>query len=449
MTGRQIMHALLVTGLMSWVSGQSEAQQYNLKALGAGPPGPVWYINPRINNAGQVIGNRNSGGYLYSGGVSRALPKGTYALDINNNGAIAMQIDPDSYISVPPYSTQTDMGRWQACVVGQTYATGLNDSGTAVGIHNANTSCPVPFFYHNGQMTALGTSSRPQWLAINNSNQIVGYVGNYPHRAVELINGTLTDLDPANATAYDSEAMAINDAGQFIVNSDAAYCTKRLGPPSYKTITYVCRGTWYPLLYSGNTITSLGSLGPSGATATGINRWGDVVGTSQTSAGSSHGFLYIGGSMTDINSFTILNASGWTIQQGYDINDVGQMVALAADSNGKLDVVVLSPAPAPIPSIVSLTLNPTTVVGGIVGTGMSTGTVTISSPAPAGGVIVSVGSSNPVAQVPNLIRVTQGYTTATFTITTTATMGSVNVTISVTNDVSTKTATLTVTDAGS
>ena len=84
-------------------------------------------------------------------------------------------------------------------------------------------------------------------MAINNSNQIVGYSQDmstppYSIRAVELINGTLTDLDPSNATAYDSEAVAINNAGEFVVNSNEAICTRRLPPPSFKTISYVCGG---------------------------------------------------------------------------------------------------------------------------------------------------------------------------------------------------------------
>ena len=72
------------------------------------------------------------------------------ALDINNNGEIAMYSTTigDSYISFPPYTTQTDMGALQACLAGANAATGLNDSGVAVGIANAPTSCPQPFIFN-------------------------------------------------------------------------------------------------------------------------------------------------------------------------------------------------------------------------------------------------------------------------------------------------------------
>lgn len=109
------------------------------------------------------------------------------------------------------------------------------------------------------------------------------------------------------------------------MNSNEAICTKKWGPPSFKTINYVCRGQyWYPLLYGGNTIMNLGTLGPYGGRAAGINLWGDVVETSVTPVGASHGFLYTAGSLTDLNSLLTASGLGWTIQQAYDINDFGQ-----------------------------------------------------------------------------------------------------------------------------
>jgi hypothetical protein len=61
----------------------------------------------------------------------------------------------------------------------------------------------------------------------------------------------------------------------------------------------------------------------------------------------------------------------------------------------------------------SLTLNPTTVKGGR----SSNGTVTLSRPAPAGGVIVTLGSNNKqAAVVPNSVAVPSGATSATFAV---------------------------------
>ncbi|HEY5176475.1 MAG TPA: PQQ-binding-like beta-propeller repeat protein [Terriglobales bacterium] len=89
----------------------------------------------------------------------------------------------------------------------------------------------------------------------------------------------------------------------------------------------------------------------------------------------------------------------------------------------------------------SLTLNPTTVVGGA----PSTGTVTLSGPAPSGGAVVSLTSDNPsVARVPATVTVSAGQTTASFTATTTAVSTATRVTITASYGTGRVSATLTV-----
>ncbi len=67
----------------------------------------------------------------------------------------------------------------------------------------------------------------------------------------------------------------------------------------------------------------------------------------------------------------------------------------------------------------ALTLNPTSVIGGVQN---STGTLTLSAAAPAGGLPVQVTSSNPTfASVPGIVTVPAGLTTVDFTITTAVT----------------------------
>ena len=65
---------------------------------------------------------------------------------------------------------------------------------------------------------------------------------------------------------------------------------------------------------------------------------------------------------------------------------------------------------------IGLTLNPTTVVGGVEN---STGTITLSAPAPAGGLPVTVTSSDPaIASVPAVVTVPAGTTSTTFDVVT-------------------------------
>jgi hypothetical protein len=108
-----------------------------------------------------------------------------------------------------------------------------------------------------------------------------------------------------------------------------------------------------------------------------------------------------------------------------------------------LDFEASSSAPASV-ALSSLSVNPTSVTGG----NSSTGTVTLSGPAPAGGAIVALSSGNTtVASVPPSVTVAAGATTATFTVSTTAVAGSTTVTISATYGSATRSALLTVTPA--
>jgi hypothetical protein len=93
------------------------------------------------------------------------------------------------------------------------------------------------------------------------------------------------------------------------------------------------------------------------------------------------------------------------------------------------------------PSLSSLSLNPTSVVGG----NSSTGTVTLTAPAPSGGFVVNLSSSNTsVATVPSSVTVPAGATSANFTVSTRAVSSTTSVTITASAGGVSRTATLTV-----
>ncbi|MCW3100859.1 MAG: uncharacterized protein JWL77_6477 [Chthonomonadaceae bacterium] len=84
----------------------------------------------------------------------------------------------------------------------------------------------------------------------------------------------------------------------------------------------------------------------------------------------------------------------------------------AGDAVGKSGNLQVRP-----PNLSSLTLSPTSVKGGLT----STGTVTISDPAPIGGLVITLSSyNNAVAAVPTSVTIAAGAKTATFTINTSA-----------------------------
>src|SRR6267378_1975769 len=106
--------------------------------------------------------------------------------------------------------------------------------------------------------------------------------------------------------------------------------------------------------------------------------------------------------------------------------------------------LTVTPAPPPAPTLSSLTLNPTSVIGGVQS---STGTVTLSGPAPAGGAQVALSSNNGAASVPSSVAVPAGATSATFPVNTSAVTASTTVTISASYGGATRSASLTVTPA--
>jgi len=103
-------------------------------------------------------------------------------------------------------------------------------------------------------------------------------------------------------------------------------------------------GAAYHAFFYDTSMQDLGGLpGDSVSAAYGINNAAHVVGTSGPS-GSSRAFLVSNGQMKDLNTITI-NASGWTLQVAYAINDNDQIVGWGTDPAGHVHAFLLNPLP--------------------------------------------------------------------------------------------------------
>jgi hypothetical protein len=118
-------------------------------------------------------------------------------------------------------------------------------------------------------------------------------------------------------------------------------------------------------------------------------------------------------------------------------------VAISATYGGatRSAALTVTAAPPPPPTVSSLMLNPTSVIGGVQS---STGTVTLSGPAPAGGAQVMLSSSSGAASVPSSVTVPAGASTATFRVNTSAVLIPTSATISASYNGTTRAADLSV-----
>jgi hypothetical protein len=117
---------------------------------------------------------------------------------------------------------------------------------------------------------------------------------------------------------------------------------------------------------------------------------------------------------------------------------VGNITATYSGASKSAILTVNPPAPG---AISSLTLSPSTIVGG----STATGTVTLTKAAPAGGIVVNLTSSNSTrAKVPATVLIPAGALSQVFNITTTATKQKTNVRITVSYAGVNKSATLTI-----
>jgi|GEM_PF-1745367 len=114
--------------------------------------------------------------------------------------------------------------------------------------------------------------------------------------------------------------------------------------------------------------------------------------------------------------------------------------SISASYGGAARSASLTVTPPP-PTLASLTLNPTSVIGGVQS---STGTVTLSSPALAGGAQVALYSDTSAAQVPSRVTVPAGATSATFTVTTSGVLFSTSASITAAYNNTTRSATLSI-----
>ena len=297
----------------------------DLKTLG-GTANQAW----SINDAGQIVGwsylsDGHTRAFLYSGGSMSALGTlgGSYsdAHAINASGQItgsSLISDHGDFMSdmrvyIFSGGTMLPLGTYGS-IFGDR-GEDVNDNGHVVGTFGipwtggGTWRAVLCIGNERFMINSLGDNTGCG-LAVNNSDQVVGYsglIGGHEHAFLyDHEIGTIKDLGTLGGT--DSAATDINELGQIVGWAKT--------PDNSQHV----------FLYSDGVMADLGNLGGLEAQGLAINDKGEIVGDFRTAgAHAQHAFLCADSGMSDLNDL-IDPASGWVLTTARDINNAGQIV---------------------------------------------------------------------------------------------------------------------------
>ncbi len=236
-----------------------------------------------------------------------------------------------------------------------TGVTAINDADQTVGYSwLSDDYLTHAFLFENGTMKDLGVpdpsfASSEAW-DINNSGQVVGVTGKYPHFALQLItfgrssddrafvyaDGSMKNLGeafrkyvPPDAAMGYSIAYGISDRGHVVGQF-------KNGPQTYSAFLYF-RGqvTLITTYFTPDLFSSPATAGRS------VNSSGVVVGETRGFAS-----MYSQGALYDLNELVVEgdNAGGLKLTSASDINDEGEIVGWGyVPENGLLKGFLLRP----------------------------------------------------------------------------------------------------------
>src|SRR5882762_7274796 len=180
-----------------------------------------------------------------------------------------------------------------------------------------------------------GVGSYSVGQGINASNQVTGYAfmaGDARFHAFLYSGGTMTNLGTLGGS--ESLGFGINASGQVTGSASTTSDSATHG-----------------FLYSGGSMTDLGTIGGSSSVGRGINDSGQITGSSYTTGDSVyHAFLYSAGSMTDLGTLggsysegNGINSSGQVTGDAYTTGDSAAHAFLYTPGTGMVDLNTLLP----------------------------------------------------------------------------------------------------------
>lgn len=327
------------------------AVQYTVTDLGA-LSGDAASFGFGLNDKGEVVGCSSKTSYscgrscvkqgqafLYSNYAMHDLGTlggtNSYAYGINGSGTVVGKSDTSSgavHSFLYGGGTMQDLGAPTGL---NSIANAVNESGLTVGVnYDPNSGSCQGYRYVSGTMYQVGSSQGSEALAVNNNGQIVGRSYGSNGSYAFLSNGVTTvDLNSSINTSSGwtlYSGQAINDSGMIA------------GTGTRKS------GGYGGYVYNGGSVTAIGAFAKQPYSIPyGINNSGQVVGTSsghKTCDGTTP-FLYYNGTTTDLNTLITAN-SDWILTEAGDINNSGQIVGtgwFGSTGNYKQHAYLLTP----------------------------------------------------------------------------------------------------------
>jgi len=231
-------------------------------------------------------------------------------------------------------------------------------------------------------------------------------------------------------------------SSSFTVSTSAvAASTTVIISASYRSATRSASLTVMPAPPPPPTLSSL-SLNPTSVTG-GNSSTGTVTLSGSAPAGGAQVMLSssntaAAGVPSNVTVAAGATSASFTVSTSAVATSTAVIISATYSGATRSASLTVTPAPPPPPTLATLTLNPANVFGGQ----SSTGTITLTGPAPAGGAQVFLSSDNGAASVPSSVIVPAGATSATFTVNTSFVVISTSATISASYNGRTRTATL-------
>lgn len=340
-----VFGALVAAGGMG--AGPAEAAaatpRYEIAAV-IGPASFAGAVPRAINESGTVVGWINSPFHAFRWSAADGLvdlpglPGDRYstATDVNEAGVI---VGDSGYETIEPPmhavrwvdDVPQDLGALERN--GNSEAEGVNEAGVVVGRATVGSRYHAFVWTPAGGMTDITpTAQNAVAYDINESGVVAGYADG---RAFTWRDGVTTQLGaPAGfATSY---AYTVSDSGQV-----GGHATTASGNASQF-------GRWTP----AGGWQMLGGVGTPNI-AYGMNNAGTLVGKGRPYSGLERGFVYLDGAGAFALEDT-LSTDDWAITGAYDVNDAGQIVALASSRiSGNSATLLLEPVTRPTAHVAS------------------------------------------------------------------------------------------------